>query len=230
MPLSEDYAQQGYAISQPLLMEQECDALAALLSAQHGLADDQAGSRQLLQHAWCRTLVQRLQQHPTLTCLLPPGLVAVQCTLFEKSLDRNWLVALHQDLSIPVVARVETPALTSWSCKQGGWYVQPPLSVLQGLLAVRLHVDACGPHDGALRVMPGTHRLGILDHAARLRCQSAQAAVLCPVVRGAAMVMHPLLLHASSKATGNSRRRVLHFLFGPAHLPLGMAWPGRSTD
>ena len=38
------------------------------------------------------------------------------------------------------------------------------------------------------------------------------------------MLMRLLLLHASSKATGASRRRVLHFLFGPPRLPLGLAW------
>lgn len=38
------------------------------------------------------------------------------------------------------------------------------------------------------------------------------------------MAMRPLLLHASSKATGTSWRRVLHFVFGPAALPHGLAW------
>ena len=38
------------------------------------------------------------------------------------------------------------------------------------------------------------------------------------------MLMRPLLLHASSKATGASRRRVLHFVFGPPALPHGLAW------
>ena len=38
------------------------------------------------------------------------------------------------------------------------------------------------------------------------------------------MILRPLLLHASSKATGGSRRRVLHFLFGPRELPCGLAW------
>jgi hypothetical protein len=38
------------------------------------------------------------------------------------------------------------------------------------------------------------------------------------------MAMRPLLLHASSKATGSSRRRVLHFLFGPPALPFGLEW------
>jgi hypothetical protein len=31
-------------------------------------------------------------------------------------------------------------------------------------------------------------------------------------------------LHASSKATGTSRRRVLHFVFGPRALPYGLEW------
>jgi hypothetical protein len=38
------------------------------------------------------------------------------------------------------------------------------------------------------------------------------------------LVMRPLLLHASSKATSLTPRRVLHFLFGPPSLPLGLEW------
>jgi hypothetical protein len=36
--------------------------------------------------------------------------------------------------------------------------------------------------------------------------------------------MRPLLLHASSKGSGTSARRVLHFVFGPRQLPHGLAW------
>jgi hypothetical protein len=36
--------------------------------------------------------------------------------------------------------------------------------------------------------------------------------------------MKPLILHASSKASSGERRRVLHFVFGPRALPLGLAW------
>src|SRR5581483_5304455 len=43
--------------------------------------------------------------------------------------------------------------------------------------------------------------------------------------RGGAMLMRPLLLHASSKVTVDSTRRVLHFVFGPEHLPVGLRWP-----
>jgi hypothetical protein len=42
--------------------------------------------------------------------------------------------------------------------------------------------------------------------------------------RGGALAMRPLILHASSKATSLASRRVLHFVFGPPKLPLGLEW------
>jgi hypothetical protein len=48
--------------------------------------------------------------------------------------------------------------------------------------------------------------------------------VSCSVERGGALLMRPLAWHASSKATGTSRRRVLHFVFGPRALPYGLEW------
>jgi ectoine hydroxylase-related dioxygenase (phytanoyl-CoA dioxygenase family) len=102
--------------------------------------------------------------------------------------------------------------------------VQPPVEVLDQLVAVRLHIDECGVDDGALKVVAGSHRHGRLADADAIALRDARGAVTCPVPRGGAMLMRPLLLHASSKATGASRRRVLHFLFGPRRLPLGLGW------
>jgi hypothetical protein len=50
------------------------------------------------------------------------------------------------------------------------------------------------------------------------------AGVECIAPRGAALVMRPLLLHASSKSTGQGRRRVLHFLFASDALPVPLQW------
>ncbi|MYN28874.1 hypothetical protein GTP69_20940 [Duganella sp. CY42W] len=85
-------------------------------------------------------------------------------------------------------------------------------------------MDACGPEDGALKVIPGSHLNGRLDEDDKALAKAGTEAVLCPVAQGAGMAMRPLLLHASSKATGSSRRRVLHFLFGPPALPFGLEW------
>jgi hypothetical protein len=45
------------------------------------------------------------------------------------------------------------------------------------------------------------------------------------VPKGGAMIMRPLLLHASSKSSVGLPRRVLHFVYGPAALPEGLCWP-----
>src|SRR5580692_2508661 len=73
------------------------------------LPDHGAGIRRLLDLPWCAELGKRLRDHPVLQPLLPNRAVPVQCTLFAKSGARNWLVALHQDLSIPVAERIAAP-------------------------------------------------------------------------------------------------------------------------
>lgn len=183
-----------------------------------------AGSRQLLALPWCAQLAARILAHPTIRPALPLDAVAVQCTYFEKTRGQNWLVPLHQDLGIPVMERVDHPAWSGWSMKEGGLFVQPPLEVLQQLLAVRIHLDACGLDDGPLRVVSGSHRIGRLSSRDALLERDRQGETVCTVERGAALLMKPLILHASSKASGHSRRRVLHFLFGAAVLPHGLRW------
>lgn len=183
-----------------------------------------AGARTLLSEPWCRDLAISLRQHPALSRLVPAESVTVQCTLFEKSPERNWLVAMHQDLSIPVRERVQHDALTGWSMKDGNLFVQPPASTLQLLIAVRLHLDDAGSAAGGLRVVPGSHAFGRVgsERAAEIRAEHGE--VEPTVNRGDLLLMRPLLLHASSKARVSATRRVLHFIFGPPVLPLGLTW------
>ena len=200
----------------PPVCDQLCSALSVVASG--------AGSRTLLVHPLCRELVGTIKNHPEVRPLLPPAAVAVQCTLFDKTPQRNWLVSLHQDLSIPVRTRVDSDRCRAWSEKEGQWFVQPPEEVLSRLLAVRVHLDASTAVNGPLRVVPGSHRFGRLTapEADTHRKGLGEIAVESP--RGSVLVMRPLLLHASSKAMSPMHRRVLHFLFGPADLPHGLEW------
>jgi len=156
--------------------------------------------------------------------IFPATAVAIQCTLFDKSTTRNWLVALHQDLSVPVRERIVHPDFTGWSGKEGVLFVQPPQAILESLVAVRVHLDDCGPGAGPLRIVPGSHRHGRLSDAEARRLRETQGEFSCLAKIGDALLMRPLLLHASSKATAPSRRRVLHFLFGPAEVPYALRW------
>jgi len=215
-------ATDGYLITQKLLSDVD---LASIDMQLRDLPREIAGQRNLLRQNWCAALAHQLCAHPLLAVLFPPNPVAVQCTYFQKSCEGNWLVPMHQDLSIPVAERVTHPELATWSYKDEQLNVQPPAVLLEQLLAIRLHLDPCGENDGALRLIPGTHRTGKLDTNAISSARGKHPETTCVVAAGAVLAMHPLLLHASSKATGTSRRRVLHFLYGPAALPYGLRWP-----
>jgi ectoine hydroxylase-related dioxygenase (phytanoyl-CoA dioxygenase family) len=215
------FDENGYAIIDSVLAAEECEAIGRNLSA---ASVRRAGSRNLLHDAGCAELAVYLKHFVAIAEHLPAAPVAVQCTLFDKSPTRNWLVALHQDLSIPVRERIAHPDYAGWSEKEGVLFVRPSLSVLESLVAVRIHLDECGPGAGPLRAVPGSHRHGRLSDGETRGLRERNGEVECLAKRGDALLMRPLLLHASSKATAPLRRRVLHFLFGPAELPHGLGW------
>ena len=219
MQSTRQFDAEGYFVERNVLSRRECDHLGQHLG---NFARGVAGSRRFLEQPWCAKLATVLKCHEALSRVLPSGAVAVQCTLFAKAPGANWSVAPHQDLSIPVASRVDAPQCSGWAEKEGTLFVQPPAEVLASLVAVRVHIDASGPNSGPLRIAPGSHRFGRLP-AGRV-AQSFAASRSCVAPRGAALAFRPLLVHASSKAVATVPRRVLHFLFGPPSLPLGLRW------
>lgn len=149
---------------------------------------------------------------------------AVRGILFDKTPDANWLVPWHQDLTICVRQRREVPDFGPWTLKAGVHHVQPPVSYLEKMLAIRIHLDDCGEHDGPLKVIPGSHRLGRLSAQQIAEIVSGSPAVACTAGCGSALLMKPLLLHASSAAERPSHRRVIHIEFASAGLPSGLEW------
>lgn len=76
---------------------------------------------------------------------------------FDKTPDANWKVAWHQDLTIAVKEKIEVEGCTAWSVKDGIVHVQPPVSALERMATVRLHLDDCGLDNGPLQVIPRSH-------------------------------------------------------------------------
>jgi len=148
----------------------------------------------------------------------------VRAIYFDKSQDANWLVAWHQDLTIAVQSRVDVPGFGPWSTKDGVPHVQAPVAILERMLAVRIHFDDCDETNGALRVLPGTQRLGRLSSERIQELRSQVNEIVCCASAGDVMLMRPLLLHASSKSGGNGHRRVLHIEYAGFELPGGLQW------
>jgi hypothetical protein len=211
----------GYALVDDALTPDQIRAVEIELEK---LAGKSAGTRTLLDQVWCQNLARELRSRSCFSPLLTARSLAVQCTYFEKSDKANWLVPFHQDVDIPVLERVVDAPLTGWSEKEGVVHVHPPITVLEQLVAVRVHIDPCNDEHGPLKVIPGSHRVGRLKDDEIPAVRKASAERVCIARRGAALLMRPLLLHASAKAFKPNRRRVLHFLFGPESLPYGLRW------
>lgn len=150
--------------------------------------------------------------------------IAVRGLLFDKMPDANWKVAWHQDLTIAVERRHDLHGFTAWSIKNGVPHVQPPVEILERMLAIRIHLDDSTADNGPLRVIAGSHRHGRLSPEAIEMHRGRTAETTCLVPRGGALLMRPLLLHASSAASQPSHRRVIHLEFAGAALPDGLAW------
>lgn len=157
--------------------------------------------------------------------VLGPRAFVVRAILFDKTPDSNWAVPWHQDTTIAVRERIDVPGFGPWSVKGGIAHVQPPAAVLEGMLTVRIHIDECGPGNAPLLVFPGSHLAGILSDAAVdrwLRCGAEPVA--CTGAPGGAVLMRPLVLHASGRAEDPSHRRVVHLEFAAEPLPGGLEW------
>jgi Phytanoyl-CoA dioxygenase (PhyH) len=224
--LEEDFFQNGYAVVQGVIDVLDCEHIIRSLE----VVSDKAGSRLLLDADWCARMPEQLASDSRLSCSLPPGHRPVQCTPFIKTINSNWLVALHQDLSIPVAERVVSPLCSGWSMKEAETFVQPPVSVLEQMVAIRVHLDDCDETNGALRIVQGSHRQGRIDAAQAIREREERGESVVCVPKGGVMIMRPLLLHASSKSRVDVPRRVLHFVYGPPSLPEGLRWPARERS
>ena len=136
-----------------------------------------------------------------------------RATLFEKSSSANWLVVWHQDTALPLCQHNETQGWGPWSVKEGVTYAHAPSEALSKVLALRIHLDESTALNGPLHVLPGTHKLGVLDDGAIRQLAEQISPVECEVPMGGVLAMRPLLVHGSSKSRSGERRRVLHIEF-----------------
>jgi hypothetical protein len=173
-------------------------------------ARGRAGARHVLRHP----VVSRVAHDPRMMAIarrfLGAHAVPFRATLFDKSPQNNWLVVWHQDTALPLKARRDEPGWGPWSVKAGITYSHAPASVLSRVVALRLHIDESRLDNGPLRVLPGTHGLGVLSDEEIARLAREVQAVDCVAPAGGIVAMRPLLLHASSKTEGDRSRRVLH--------------------
>jgi ectoine hydroxylase-related dioxygenase (phytanoyl-CoA dioxygenase family) len=219
----------GFSMVENFLPEQEVADLVNF--AERNLSSDgrRGGVRNLLDFPRMRDLAESSAVRTAVNTILGSDARVVRGILFDKTEEANWKVPWHQDVTIAVSRRVEAAGYGPWSMKAGVLHVQPPASVLEGMVSVRLHLDDCPEENGALRVIAGSHANGKLDERLIHDDVKRSVAVTCAMKRGGVLIMRPLLLHASSASNFPGHRRVVHFDYAASELPTGMDWAEAQT-
>jgi len=222
---TEQFYKRGYNILEEVFSLQEVDSLTQLIGHAGSSrptfrkTDDLFAIRQFLKEV---PQIQAAVFNTNLRTLIRDHFGAdyfvVKSIYFDKPETSNWFVAWHQDLTISVDKKLDCPGFSNWTTKHDQFAVQPPLPLLEKMLTIRIHLDDTDEHNGALRVIPGSHQKGIYRHT------PGDAETTCRVRKGGVMLMRPLLQHASNRTTNASRRRVIHIEFSNMSLPAGLEW------
>jgi ectoine hydroxylase-related dioxygenase (phytanoyl-CoA dioxygenase family) len=189
------------------------------------------GARNLLALGPIRDLAAKAAVRRLVEPLIGARTIPVRALFFDKTPEANWPVLWHQDLTMAVAERHDLPGWGPWSVKAGIVHVEPPPALLAQMLTIRLHLDDCHTDNGPLRVIPGSHRLGRLtrEAVASARRTGKEQALIAQA--GAAILMRPLLLHASSPAANPRRRRVIHIEFAACDLlPPQLRWASEQLE
>ena len=136
----------------------------------------------------------------------------VRALLMAKGEGQDWDIDWHRDTTFAVKAPKATPGFDGWVDKGPFWQVQAPLELVSQVRSLRLHLDDSDSGTGPLLVKPGSH------------CGEAGGIQAIHAHRGDAILMHPLLLHASERPQTLTPRRVLHIEWAAFDLPGGLEW------
>lgn len=225
------FAEKGHLILPDILTPQECAAICDAVDAWASMHPAPARGgvhaiRALLEQV---PGLDRLVFQPRLLALVhefaEPGSFLTKSIYFDKPPGSNWFVAWHQDISITVAGRHDCPHYGQWTHKQGITGVVPPLHILTHTLTLRLHLDDTDEDNGALHVVEGSHREGILRKEQQGWSPTRER--ICRVPAGGVMLMRPLTLHASRRAQRGGRRRVIHLEFCNQPLAPPLQWGER---
>lgn len=216
MRLGNPILEQGFAIVPEVLGDRE---VGVLLDKLQGI--DLPRSRAGVRHAMKADAVASVAKDERMLRIaqevLDDGAFPFRATLFAKSPTANWLVVWHQDTALPLRDKRDAAGWGPWSVKDGVTYAHAPASALEQVLALRLHLDDSTAENGPLRVLPGTHRLGVLSDEQLHDLANRVPEVECVVPKGGVLAMRPLIVHASSKSRTEMPRRVLHIEYASAH-------------
>lgn len=161
---------------------------------------------------------------------LSPDAMPVRIVAFNKSESANWGVPWHQDRVIAVAEKAEIAGYNNWTNKSGTWHCEPPQSILDEMLFVRIHLDVNDQLNGAMEIALGSHSSGFVPSANAENVANTFPLETCVAERGDVLILKMLTLHSSKPAKVQSGRRVFRIDFSPSRLPPPLSWSVQSSE
>jgi len=168
--------------------------------------------------------VAQLIATPRLTNTIGTGWRCVRAIAFNKTEAANWALGWHQDRTIAVRAKATVEGFGPWSAKDGIVHVEPPVTLLERMMTLRLHLDDVDNRNGALLVASGSHlhgRISATEIGGVLKQSDIER---CDAKAGDGWIYATPILHASGRSASSAPRRVLHLDLSRDQLPTPLDW------
>ena len=118
------------------------------------------------------------------------------------------------------------PGFDHWNCKAGATHVEPPFSLIERMVTLRVHFDPVPADNAPLLIVPGSHHVGKIAESAIHSLVEQSDRFACMAEVGDVWLYRTAILHASDRSTTNGRRRVLQVDFSADDLPGSLEWLG----
>lgn len=220
----DDLRTSGFELANISLSEEQCDHVVASLPP---ITAGRGGVRGLIEHPTVLQLLRHKRLGDYLWSVVGRELTAVKATLFDRTAELSWRVQWHQDRVIAVREKMDVDGYGPWSTKLGVPHVEPPASVLEQMIALRIYLDDSRADNGPLRAIAGSHSFGKLSEQELQLHVGADEPVDIHVPKGGMLLMRPLLIHASVPSRPNDHRRVLHIEMAPPESISPLQWHTR---
>jgi hypothetical protein len=212
----------GFTLADIELSEEQCEYIATSLPS---VADQRGTARDLLSHPTVLRLVRHKQLGQFLWSLTGRELVAVAARLHDSAGTSEVAAEWHQNRVVAVRERLDVRGYGPWSTRVGISHVEPPASVLDQMLVLRVHLDDIAVGGQALQILPGSHRAGKLTLDAIEHLVDSNDVVMPAIRKGVLVAMRPLLLHAMPCLMSRTQRyRFLNIEFAPPEAITPLQW------
>ncbi|WP_299191948.1 phytanoyl-CoA dioxygenase [uncultured Erythrobacter sp.] len=156
-----------------------------------------------------------------------PDARPVRAIAFDKSPGANWSLGWHQDRTICVAEQHDFDGFGPWTRKKDAIHVEPPFSLIEKMLTVRIHLDQIRLNNAPLQIALGSQRCGRIEEGLVSEVVAGCEVHFCEADPGDVWLYSTSILHRSDAVCGTGeqlRRHVLQIDYCSASLPAPLKW------